>query len=85
MVLFINKVTQFNVHVSVQQMREQIKIYAYASQIFQEDIIDFLPRMLHNLNKIIKEEANNRLNTAIAETIGEIVQFIIGNIESYKE
>ena len=66
-------------------MREQIKIYGYASSIFQEDIIDFLPRMLINLNKIIREEASNRLNSVIADTIGEIVFHIISNIEDKTE
>lgn len=44
-----------------------------------------MPRMLLNLNKIVKEEASNRLNTAISEAIGELVLFIIVNIENKQE
>ena len=62
-------------------MKEQIKVYGILSEVFEEDIVPFMPRILKNLEKTVVSEGTNRLHGAISETIGTIVFNIIDKIE----
>ena len=46
MIICFNKFTAFNEHVKPQQMKEQIKMFGVASEIFGESIIQFIPKIL---------------------------------------
>lgn len=43
-------------------MKEQIKVFGLASEIFEDALEPFLPKILGSLTKLIKEEATNRLH-----------------------
>jgi hypothetical protein len=54
-------------------MKEQIKMFGVAADIFGESIIPFIPKILLNLTKLTKEEATARLHVSISDTLGELV------------
>ena len=41
-----------------------------ASEIFEESLVPFVPRILANFSKRIKEDGTTRLHIPISETIG---------------
>jgi hypothetical protein len=43
--------------------------------------VPFVPRILTNFQKKIKEEGSTRLHVAISETIGQLVWNIVDKIE----
>ena len=70
MVIFLAKLTEFNPHTKVQQMQEMIKMFGVAAEIFEDSLIEFIPKILMQLEKKCKEEATVRLSVAISETVG---------------
>lgn len=62
-------------------MKEQIKQLGVAAEIFEDALLPFVPRVLLNFQKRIKEEGSARLHVAISETIGQLVWNIIDKIE----
>ena len=66
-------------------MKEQIKMYGVCGEIFEDDLVPFMGKILKNIEKIIKEEATMRLHSAISETIGNLVFFVVDKIESEQE
>ena len=85
MLMFLNSLTDFNVHVKLFQMKEQVKVFGLASEIFEDALEPFLPKILGNLTKLIKEEATNRLHQTIADTLGLITANILDKIETTEE
>ena len=51
-------------------MKEQIKQFGVASEIFEDALVPYVPKMMINFQKRIKEEGSTRLHVAISETIG---------------
>lgn len=76
---FLSAVCDHHEHMKPQQRREQIKIYGLAAEIFEEALIPFLPKILGNLGKKLREAANH-MQEAIAETLGLMVYFIINKV-----
>lgn len=85
MLMFLNSLTDFNVHVKLFQMKEQVKVFGLASEIFEDALEPFLPKILGSLTKLIKEEATNRLHQTIADTLGLITANILDKIETTEE
>ena len=50
------------------------------ADVFEDDLIPFVPRVLKNLERIVVSEGTMRLHGAIYETIGNIVFYIIEKI-----
>ena len=48
-------------------------MFGVAAEIFGEQIIPFIPKILLSLTKLTKEEATTRLHASISETLGELV------------
>lgn len=46
MTIFLSSLSDYNEHMKLQQKKEQIKIYGIASEIFEESLIPFLPKIL---------------------------------------
>lgn len=85
MLMFLNSLTDFNAHVKVPQMKEQIKMFGVAAEVFEEAFVPFLGKVLGCLQKQIREDATSRLHQAIAETVGQLVFNILDELESNDE
>lgn len=85
MIQIIQKLVDFNEHIKPNQMKEQIKVYGSMAEVFEDDLVPFVPKILKNLEKIIVSEGTTRLHGAISETIGNIVFFIVEKIEDEME
>ena len=85
MVFFLHSLTDFNSHMQLFQMKEQIKVYALAAEIFEEALVPYLPKILGTLQKQLKEDASARLHGAISETIGLMTQHIVSVLETHEE
>lgn len=46
---FLNALSDHNEHMKPQQKKEYIKIYGLAAEIFEDSLIQFLPKILSNL------------------------------------
>ena len=77
MVIFLASLGNITEHMTVPQMKEQIKQFGVAAEIFEDALVPFLPKVLFNFQKRIKEEGSTRLHTTIAETIGLMVWHIL--------
>ena len=78
---FLNSLVELNEHMSLSQMKEQIKQLGVAAEIFEDALVPFVPKMLFNFQKKIKEEGSARLHVAISETIGQLVWNIVDKLE----
>ena len=61
-------------------MKEQIKMFGVAAEIFGEAFLPYLPKTLQTLTKLIKEEATARLHGTIAETLGSLVHHTVDKL-----
>jgi hypothetical protein len=52
------------------QKKEYFKLYGLAAEIFEESLIPFLPKVLSNLQKKVKE-GDNHIHSAVAEAFGK--------------
>jgi hypothetical protein len=50
------------------------------AEVFEEDLVPFVPRILKNLEKVVLYDGTMRLHGAVSETIGNMVFFIIEKI-----
>ena len=82
MVMLLTSLSETSEHMKPQQKKEQIKIYGVAAEIFRDDIIPFVNRILNIFAKKIKEKDND-VNAAIAETLGEMVYHIVSSTDTF--
>ena len=66
-------------------MKEQIKMYGVCSEIFEDDLVPFVGKILKNITVIVREEASDRLHSAISETIGSMVFFLVDKLDSQQD
>ena len=59
-------------------MKEQIKMFGLAAEVFGEAIIPLIPKILQSLTKLTRDEGTNRLHVAISDTLGELVHQTMG-------
>jgi len=81
---FLNALADHNEHMKTQQKKEYIKIYGVAAEIFEESLIQFLPKILGNLQKKIKEETI-QMHSAVSDTLGQLELNILDKVEDYSE
>ena len=55
-------------------------MFGACAEIFEEDLITFVPKILKNVEKVVNNEGTMRLHAAISETIGNIVFHIVDKI-----
>lgn len=85
MLQIIYKLTDFNEHIKPNQMKEQIKLYGVMTEVFEDDLLPFVSKILKNIEKVIVSEGTNRLHGAISETIGNMVYFMVDKIQTEME
>jgi hypothetical protein len=66
---FLNSLADHNEHMKPQQKKEYIKLYGLAGEIFEDSLIPFIPKILSNLSKKIKEETT-QMHSAVSDTLG---------------
>ena len=76
MMIFINKLSESNNHMKLQQKKEYIKVYGKAAQIFEESLIPYLQKILNILLKKAKEGTTD-LNGVISDSLGMITLHIV--------
>ena len=69
MIIFMNKLSESNEHMKLQQKKEYIKIYGRAAQIFEEALIPYLQKILGILQKKC-QAGNTDLHGVISDTFG---------------
>ena len=83
--MFMSKLAEFTEHMNIPQMKEQIRQFGVASEIFEESLVPFVPRILGSLQRKIKEEGTARLHGAISESIGQMVWHIVDKLPSLED
>lgn len=61
------------------QRKEYIKLYALAAEIFEESLIPFIPKILSQISKWLKD-ASSEIQQAYADSLGSIVHFVVSNL-----
>ena len=69
----------------VPKNKEYIKVYGIASEIFEESLIPFLPKVLSQIQQKLKESDVQEIHNAYAESIGVILHNVLKNIQNIDE
>lgn len=69
MLLVISYLSEPSDHNKTTTKKEYIKLFGLMAEIFEEKILDFLPRILNAVNKRLKD-ADSVLHSAISDTFG---------------
>lgn len=85
MLMFLTCLANIDEHMNISQMKEQMKQFGVAAEIFEDALVPFVPKMLNSFQKRIKEEGSNRLHLAMAETLGQMVWNIVDKIPEYEQ
>lgn len=85
MILFLSCLANIDEHMNISQMKEQIKQFGVAAEIFEDALVPFVPKMLFSFSKRLKEEGSNRLHLAMAETLGQMVWNIVDKTPDYEQ
>jgi hypothetical protein len=60
-------------------------VYSLAAEIFEESLIPFLPKVLSQIQKRLKENDQPEVHNAYAESIGNVLHHVLKNIDSVEE
>lgn len=63
--MFLQSLTNFSQYDQNLQRQEQIKVFGIAAEIFEEALVQFVPKILKQLQTCIKDDHNGKLNLAI--------------------
>ncbi|EGR34310.1 hypothetical protein IMG5_016870, partial [Ichthyophthirius multifiliis] len=61
--------------------KEYIQLFGLVSQIYQQKLLEFYPKILQFISKQIISNENNHLNSAISTTLGQFCQYTIKSIQ----
>jgi hypothetical protein len=67
---FLTSITDFKIHDKPFEIKERIKIYGIASEIFEEALVPFISKILISLTKVIKDDHDGKYQVAISDTVG---------------
>ena len=81
MLTLLNSFTDFNVHTKLGQQKEQVKLFALASEVFEDSLVPYIPKILSTLCKLIKEDATTKLHQTIADTMGLLSMNTVEKLE----
>lgn len=59
-------------------------MYGVSAEVFEEEIVPYIPKILQLLTKQIKEDATGKLHSAVSETIGNLVHHALSCIDNLK-
>ena len=76
MIMFLSQLTNFTQYDQNLQRSEQIKVFGLAAEIFEDSLVQYLPKILKQIMTCIKDDLNGKLNLAISETFGQMVYFL---------
>jgi hypothetical protein len=82
--LFLNHLNDSSEFLKSNQKKEFIKVYTMASEIFEESLVPFLPKVIFHLSKRLKE-TDNMTHTAASDAFGTLVHHVLKNIENVDE
>ena len=77
---FLYHIAEQTDHLKQTQKKEYIKIYGIASEIFEESLIPFLPKVLSQIQQKLKENDAPEIHNAYAESIGMVLHNVLKNI-----
>ena len=84
MIAFLAAISENNDHWKPQQKREYIKLLGIASEIFEDALIPFMPKILPSISKKLKE-GGSQLHGAISETLGEMTKNLLAKIDNEED
>lgn len=82
---FLYHINEQTDHLGNTQKKEYIKVYAIAAEIFEESLVPFLPKILSQIQQKLKENDQQEIHSAYAESIGMILHHILKNVEDPEE
>ena len=83
--MFLNQLAEINDHMNLGQMKEQFKQFGVASEIFEDALVPFIPKILNNFQKKIRDEATVKLHPVISEALGQLEWHVLGRVEDSEE
>ena len=83
MLMFLNKLSESNDHMKIAQKKEYIRVFGKAASIFEDALVPYVQRIVNTLCKKAKEESSE-LNVIIAETMGQLVLYIVLKAGSFE-
>lgn len=81
---FLSSLSDHNEHMKPQQKKEYIKIYGLAAEIFEDALIPFVPKVISNLLKKVKEETC-QMHAALSDTLGQLVLHLVDKVEDHDD
>ena len=81
---FLFYISEHNEHMKPAQKREYIRMYGLAAEIFEESLLPFIPKILAQLQKKIKE-GDKHIQSACAEALGNLFHHITKNLATVEE
>lgn len=66
------------------QKKEYIRVFGMAAEIFEESLIPFIPKILSQITKRLKD-GNQEVNNAYADALGSIVHNVVSNLTEYED
>ena len=85
MTMFLHQLAEINDHMNLGQMKEQFKQFGVAAEIFEDALVPFIPKILNNFQKKIRDEATVKLHPVISEAIGQLEWHVLGRVEDGEE
>lgn len=59
-------------------------MFGVSAEVFEEEIVPYIPKILQLLAKQIKEDATGKLHLAVSETMGNLVHHTLCNLDHLK-
>jgi hypothetical protein len=81
---FLYLISEQNQHMKSSQIKEYVKLYGLAGEIFEETLLPFIPKIMGYLQKKLKD-SEHHLQESISDAIGTIVHHVLKNIEDFDE
>lgn len=82
---FLYHINEQTDHLGNTQKKEYIKVYGIAAEIFEESLIPFLPKVLGQIQTKLKENDQQEIHNAYAESIGMILHNVLKTVESVED
>lgn len=78
---FLHAIAEQNEHMKTQQKKEHIKLYGVASEIFEEALIPFLPKIVNYLQRRVKE-GETSMHQVLSESIGSVAHHLFKKLDT---
>ena len=81
---FLYTISEQNQHMKLSQIKEYVKLYGLAGEIFEETLLPFIPKIMTYLQKKLKE-SDHHVHETCADSIGQVVHHVLKNVEDFDE